>query len=137
MTTEAFWLESPDSLFKSTRILPSCEMTKAERLNAITRLLLIAAVALFFITKSNLWLTVLITGLVVVTVIYIFNVKKREGFHPRRTVKEVQTPTSGIDTNVEPKLRRPGLIGVSAKELPSAGGYRTTKIESTVKFRKR
>jgi hypothetical protein len=109
-------------------------MTKAERLNTITRLLLIVVAILWLAVKSNLWLTVLASGIVVILLIYFFNIKRRQGFrastqfHP---VPPIPTPVN------PPRPHRLGSIGMETKVAPRTSTCRIDGVKPTVLFRKR
>ena len=79
-TPDLFWMESPSALLNNLTLLPDCNMSKRERLNAITRLLIVVSVILFLLSGYQMWLTVFITGLVVIFLLYNFNIKNHEGF---------------------------------------------------------
>lgn len=62
---EQFWLYDPLVLFKHFTLLPRGDMSKSEKFNAITRLLLLITIILFFIGCKE-WYVVLIFGLLVI-----------------------------------------------------------------------
>lgn len=127
MTTAVFWLEAPAVLFSSTKVLPTADMSKEERLNTITRLLLVVAAILFFAVPSRIWLTVLVTGLAVILTLYLFHVKKREGFD---TVSRQRRPLYGRKATPDTappappapliaiRTRAAGLVGEPTRTLP-------------------
>ena len=49
-----FWFEDPKSLFETCDIIPQSEMTNAERLNAMTRIIVIIT-AIMFSIRFPLW----------------------------------------------------------------------------------
>ena len=67
-----FWLEDLSSLFHNTTFLPSSTMTEAERLNTLTRLVLIITLILF-IFRVGSWYLFLIFGLITVIILYFNN----------------------------------------------------------------
>lgn len=81
---ERFWLESPLSLFKSWKFLPSSAMTDEQRFNALTRLLIIVCV-IMLICRSKYWSYTLAIGMAVIIGCYYASTKKRsskEGYLP-------------------------------------------------------
>lgn len=66
---EKFWVEDPLSLFRSLAIIPRPEMTDAQRFNAMTRLILIIAILLFFIPIAS-WIVFLLCGLILLFLVY-------------------------------------------------------------------
>jgi hypothetical protein len=68
MTNHKFWLEDFCSLYSSMDCFPKKEMSQNQKLNAMTRLILVLSIVLYFIGKTW-WLTFLILGLAVIIVI--------------------------------------------------------------------
>ena len=66
---EKFWLEDPTWLIRSLQIFPREEMYEAQRLNALTRLVIIIAIILIFIPLAS-WIIFLISGLVLIVLLY-------------------------------------------------------------------
>jgi len=160
VSPEPFWLDSPSILLTNLELVPTCDMTKEERLNAITRLLLIVSFILFILVKSSLWLTVLVSGLVVILIIYFFNVKRRQGFRMRPSLYApvvgalVSTKaTVGVNTvsplinTVAPVIAptplnpqrfvHTGTVGTETKLKPRTTICNLNGIKPTVTFRKR
>lgn len=55
------WIERPLSLVQSWELVPQVSMTKAELLNAMTRLILIITIILFLIGVSGWWLFLILS----------------------------------------------------------------------------
>lgn len=72
---DKFWLEDITVLTNRWDILPNCEMTDNERLNATTRLILIIALILLIFRIAKWWLF-LILGIVAVVILW-YKVQKR------------------------------------------------------------
>lgn len=64
-----FWAEDFSTLFRSTAFLPNCEMNDAEKLNALTRLIVIVT-AILYLTKNKYFWTFLVVGILVVFSLY-------------------------------------------------------------------
>ena len=64
-----FWVQDPTILFRNFAIVPNARMTEAERFNAMTRLILIIALILFFIPVAS-WLVFLLCGAILLAVLY-------------------------------------------------------------------
>ena len=127
-------------------------MPKAAILNALTRLLLIVVVVLALIVHSTLWLTVLVAGLVTIGLLYLFNVKGRQGFREdfqrnsprgefRSMTREYPEPYRAV-TTIQPVTEpvrnvRAGLIGTETKKIPRTSTVRLDDVARTVTFRKR
>jgi Family of unknown function (DUF5762) len=146
---ERFWLESPCALFQSTVLLPTSQMTKAAVLNALTRLLLLVVAGLWIVVRSKLWLTVLVAGLVSIGLLYLFNVKGRQGFredfrettrpdYRRPTFHAQSTPTAPLPEVPPTDLRkRTGLVGTETRVVPRTSTVRLDDVAATVRFLKR
>jgi len=82
-----FWFEDPSVLFQTFEIMPNQEMTDAERLNAMTRVIIIIT-AIMFIVKFPLWWMFLVIGIISVIVLW-YIIKGRseeyENYHMRQT----------------------------------------------------
>jgi hypothetical protein len=81
LSAEKFWLTDPLSLFKNIEIIPKKTMTQAQRLNALTRLLLLIVLYLYW-TENDNYITVLILGLLLIIVLR--NQDEQEHFAPHR-----------------------------------------------------
>lgn len=99
--SNGFWLEHPSSLFQSFELFPQPEMNDAERLNAMTRMIILIA-AIMFVAKFPGWLTFLVIGMIIVIILW-YIVKGRPYQHqreyirpPRRSIIQplAQNPTS-------------------------------------------
>lgn len=77
---DPFWLSDPTILFRKLDIIPNRQMTNAERLNALTRLLLIITLGMFILGYDQ-YLTVLILGLLL---IIILRSTQKENFSAHR-----------------------------------------------------
>jgi hypothetical protein len=82
--TTSFWLYNPNILFKSgeiSNIWPTNDMSFAEKLNAISRLVILLTLFGYLFTKNN---KILLSGLVTLgTIIFLYEIKKqknKEGF---------------------------------------------------------
>ncbi len=73
---EKFWLENLSDLFRQVTILPNAEMTEEERLNAMTRLVIIISIVLLLFGYGS-WILFLVLGVVLVIVLYYANVKSK------------------------------------------------------------
>ncbi len=77
---ERFWLEEPRALFRNFYIVPQAGMTEDEKLNALTRLLVVG-VAIMALTKQKYWFQTLLVGIIIIIAFkYVPQSKVREGF---------------------------------------------------------
>ncbi len=75
--SEKFWTEDPCILFTNIRLFPLADMSKDEKLNAVTRASIVGAIALYFL-KYDFWFTFLLIALLAILLMkYCGN---KEGF---------------------------------------------------------
>jgi len=65
---EKFWLNDPKYLFSSTTIIPNCNMTNAERLNSITRLLFLTCLIMYVLGYEQ-YFNVFILGIILIVIL--------------------------------------------------------------------
>lgn len=68
MSLEKFWTEDPCILVTNIKVLPTSEMSKDEKLNALTRLSLIISLILYYY-KYEYWFTFLLISLLLIVLI--------------------------------------------------------------------
>lgn len=89
------WLNNPKSLFDSIDIIPKQDMTNGERINTLTRLLLLIVFGMYLFNYDH-YITVLVLGLICILVL---NNSQKEGFTPRRG-RHDPCNTCGFDSNM-------------------------------------
>ena len=85
MTTTPFWLNNPTILFKQdsiTQLWPTQRMTSDEKLNAITRLVLLLTLLGYLITRKY---KILITGVITLAAILILYKVQSKNYCLRET----------------------------------------------------
>ena len=95
ISNEPFWLYDPMVLLKNLKILPTADMTNSERLNALTRLLLIITTILYVFNYEQ-WVTVLGLGLLLIIILFYNKPYEHFGYHPE--VTESQALKQGVRT---------------------------------------
>jgi len=78
-----FWTEDLTMLFRGMAILPNGSMTDVEKLNALTRLVIIVTIVLYLLKNRHCW-TFLVVGLVVIITLYYTRTTTVENFTPDR-----------------------------------------------------
>lgn len=68
-TDNKFWIKDPCILFSNPQIFPTQNMTKAEKLNALTRLAIVIAIGMYFLKYDN-WMVFLLISLLVIILLY-------------------------------------------------------------------
>jgi hypothetical protein len=79
---EKFWLDDFSELYKDnkfTRFFPKHEMTRTEQLNALTRMFIYYIIILLIFGKSENWLYIPITAIVVIVIIYNIHTSDEKG----------------------------------------------------------
>lgn len=82
MSETTFWLDNPSLLIETFDILPQDNMSDAERLNAMTRAVIIIS-AIMFLLQFQLWWLFLIFGLILIIALWQF-LKERIKLATRR-----------------------------------------------------
>lgn len=133
---QKFWIEDPCILVTDFNIVPMASLSMNERLNALTRLILIITAGMFFYQQKH-WLIFLLVGMMVVFFIKISSEARKEGFsipptytdgaEPLTTIpplhaEEWQSPPPIYDeyTNIPPYE---GRCGTYKEERPIFGQY--------------
>lgn len=104
-----FWFDNPNYLFQTFDILPQADMTDAERLNAMTRVIIVIS-AIMFLVQFQLWWLFLSLGLIVVIAlwqlvkdretIYLKSLRhQREYLRPRAIIKPINSISHPIPSN--------------------------------------
>ena len=92
-----FWFEDPSALFQTFDVIPNQDMTDAERLNAMTRVIILIT-AVMFIVKFPLWWMFLVIGIIAVIVLW-YIVKGRDELYAdqvRRQTEYLRRPRKSI-----------------------------------------
>lgn len=76
MIPSDFWFENPSTLLRNFDVMPQSDMNDAERLNAMTRMVIIIAI-IMFVAQFQLWWLFLALGLITVIALW-YLVKSRE-----------------------------------------------------------
>jgi hypothetical protein len=90
-------MEDPSALFQTFDVMPNENMTDAERLNALTRVIILIT-AFMFIVKFPLWWMFLGIGIIVVIVLW-YIVKERDKVYEdnvRRQTEYLRRPRKSI-----------------------------------------
>lgn len=69
---DLFWINNPKILIENLNIIPSPSMTEMERLNTISRLIIVMTIILY-ISGYNLWFYFMILSLSIIIFIYYYN----------------------------------------------------------------
>jgi hypothetical protein len=75
--SENFWADDPCVLFTNIKLLPMASMTHDEKLNVLTRLVIIASVVFYFM-KYEFWFNFLLLGLLLIVLIKFVVLDKRD-----------------------------------------------------------
>lgn len=101
--SKKFWLEDISVLFQTMDVLPNDNMSEVDRLNAMTRAIIILSVFMF-IAKFYLWWGFLIVGFVTVIICW-YIIKGRENIYHQ--TEYLRSPHNKIISHVEKKKQKP------------------------------
>jgi len=88
---EKFWMNDPKVLLKSMNVIPNCDMTNAERLNSLTRLLILITIGMYVMGYPH-YCTILVLGLILIVVLRSY--QPIEHFKPE--ISESQALSRGV-----------------------------------------
>lgn len=74
--SDRFWLESPECLLRDLNFVPNVDMTLEQRMNTITRLVIVIFIILL-VVKAKYAVKFLLVSLVLIIVLYYSNVQRR------------------------------------------------------------
>lgn len=94
-----FWAERPDVLFESMAVLPSDRMTFAEKMNAITRLIIVIGAILAW-RQNKLWPVLVLGGLLFLVLAYYQTSAEHTPATSRRTRADGYTSSSSSSAEV-------------------------------------
>lgn len=101
MNDNTFWVNDPTVLFKNCNIIPTAEMTNSANLNALTRLLILVSVGMYFMGSSQ-YLTVFTAGLLMILLMYTS--RQQEHFNPETSEKAaLEQGIRSFDPNYDSK----------------------------------
>lgn len=92
-TNDKFWVEDPCILFRELAIFPAKDMTKPEKLNALTRLVIISAIVMYYMKYEN-WFPFLTLSILL---IIVFNYSEGE----EKFKKQLKEDESSEDNSSE------------------------------------
>ena len=76
------WLQDPKTLFSDFNVIPNDEMNNNEKVNTVTRLVILITIGLYFL-GSDQYFTILILGLMLIAGYQtLLDNNERENFHP-------------------------------------------------------
>ena len=116
---DIIWLNKPSVLVKEkyiTELIPKSYMSKSQKINAVTRLIILITVLLFVFTGR---ISFLMSGVVSLGLIYIISMQKKEGLESSiKRKKKAQTLTE----NVSNPLNN-GMIGGDPLKSEAPNAY--------------
>ena len=86
-----FWLNDISYLFKKANVMPTAEMSLEERLNALTRLLIIFSLFVIILGYHKAGINLLLLGIIVIIIFYLVVRPKKENNSHEEMTKYVET----------------------------------------------
>jgi len=105
------WIEDPSVLFQTFDIIPNQDMTEAERLNAMTRVVIIIT-AIMFIIKFPLWWIFLIIGIITIIVLW-YIVRDYDSYHHQ--TEFLRRPIINKKPIISKHTEQPPLLNLTSK----------------------
>lgn len=105
MSEKKFWIKDPCILFSDPQIFPTSNMTKAEKLNALSRLVIIIAIGMYFMKYDN-WLVFLTLSLLIIILLYYSTAPKPNDNKSNPPEEFTVTPTY-IGTDLQQTIVAP------------------------------
>lgn len=87
MPSDKFWIDEPCVLFTELSIIPTKDMSRNEKLNALTRLVLLIAAGLW-VAKYKQWKAFLLLGILFVVLVYCAGDHKKKPIPSTTSVDE-------------------------------------------------
>lgn len=107
MHEQKFWLDDPCCLFSDFELLPRKDMTTNEKLNALTRLVIIIAVVMY-VMNYEYWFNFLVISLLIIIVSrYLYKNSRKEGFSMNPTYTEGSAPFTTVPPLFAEELQLP------------------------------
>jgi len=122
---ETCWLRDPRNLLGSLSFVPDSNSSVGEQLNVLTRLLLIVVLVLYFLSFYG-WKLVLITGLIIIFLLYLFGRNSRHTElveHFGRVTPVYQTPLP-VKKKVTKKVQKKNHLLEGYTRIEDARTYR-------------
>jgi len=126
----SFWTESPCELFSNFVIFPTVNMTKDEKLNAITRLLIIITVLLYALEYEH-WLLFGLAGIVGIVLLKYMKIGGGEGYIEGFSLPATYNSPDISTITVAPAFSSEWAVNVPAYDIydNSAPDYSDSPIE--------
>ena len=108
-SNDLFWAKDPGVLFQNFAIFPTPEMTKNEKLNALTRLTIVVSIIMYFMEYQHWFIFLVLSLLVIVILAYAGD---SEAFATKtKKPEEAENEESGIDDGIEKFTVTPTYVG--------------------------
>ena len=107
MTEKKFWIKDPCVLFSDPQLIPTSNMTKAEKLNALSRLVIVIAIGMYFMKYDN-WLVFLTLSLLIIVLLYYStNAKSASSTSPESTSEDFTIVPTYVGTDLQQTIVAP------------------------------
>jgi hypothetical protein len=106
MSEKKFWVKDPCILFSDPQVFPTNNMTKAEKLNALSRLAIIIAIGMYFMKYEN-WLVFLTLSLLIIILLYYSTSSKNGAGSKSDPPEEFTVTPTYIGTDLQQTIVAP------------------------------
>jgi uncharacterized membrane protein len=110
-----FWIEDPGILVGDLTFLPDCEMSENGRLNAMTRLIIMISLVMFFF-KVKSWYVFLICGLGLVILLYYGSLSREKMNQHGRHGQLIENYRCSFRKNKNPGKKKKSYLNIRPKK---------------------
>ncbi len=108
-SNDLFWAKDPSVLFQNFTIFPTPDMTKNEKLNALTRLAIVVSIIMYFMEYQHWFIFLVLSLLVIVILAYA-------GDPETFTTKKVEESTDTDGDTIEKFTVTPTYVGTDFQQ---------------------
>lgn len=111
-----FWIEDPSILFQTFEIIPHDDMSISERLNAMSRVIIIIALGLFMLKFEGWWILLLLGLMIIIIIWYVL--KDRETQISINQRSYIRKPHRQIIQPINTKRESTNIYNFQLKIIP-------------------
>ena len=112
-----FWVEDPCVLFRTLEVLPTREMTKEQKLNALTRLVVLVALGMYFLQYDSWFLFLVLGILLLIGLNYVTDMKPYQPLKEDFSIVPTYSGTDLQQTTVTPTFAEEWHVPPPAYDL--------------------
>ncbi len=129
---DVFWMENPSVLFAEPDFVPRADMPKAQKLNILTRLAIIASGLMYFM-GYDFWLTFLLSSVVIIALVYYSTNPKEDQSRENFTIVPTHIGDDFSQTVVAPLFAEEQRVPPPAYDLYTNVDFIPTTFEEPMR----